>query len=110
MNFTLTSFSTDKYYVGFKYPALVTSMKQLDLPEFWEEFSKKFMKDEVSNLVEKKEAIGYMSFKNESSKSFEYYAACEVTEFGVTHDFHKIVIPKGDYLFFDIPFPTRMRR
>ncbi|ARI78545.1 GyrI-like domain-containing protein [Halobacillus mangrovi] len=99
-------FTRDRYFVGMKHPDLLSFHQSVDLPAFWTTFTERFYKSDICHLIDRKEAIGYISFLNESH-SYEYYAACEVGEFGETDGFEKIVIPMGEYLFFDIRFADK---
>ncbi|MCA0988492.1 GyrI-like domain-containing protein [Guptibacillus algicola] len=109
MKYKQIEFNTDRYFVGLKYPSLLSSQRldEVDLPSFWITFSEQFMNRHVSHLVQKEEAIGYM--KRTLNSNYEYTAACEVTEFGETSGFEKIVIPKGPYLSFEISFRHKDR-
>lgn len=109
MDYQLKEFTSDRYYVGLKYESAISSIREIDLPSFWTEFTEQFFATEVSHLVQKEEAIGYMrsDYTSTNDLSYHYYAACEVTEFGETGNFEKITIPKGRYLFFTIRFEDK---
>ncbi|WP_270180894.1 GyrI-like domain-containing protein [Alkalihalobacillus sp. CinArs1] len=109
MNYEKLHWNEDRYYVGLSYPGSLSlnSLEEVDLPSFWTTFSEQFMNRHVSHLVEKEEAIGYM--KEIEHGSYAYTAACEVTAFGETSDFERIIIPKGTYLSFEISFRNKDR-
>lgn len=110
MNYRLTEFTEDRYYVGLKYPGVISlsRLEETDLPSFWNNFADEFSSRHVSNLVPKEEAIGYMERKKSSdAELYGYLAACEVTKFGETSGFEKIVIPKGNYIFINICFTQK---
>ncbi|WP_377890733.1 GyrI-like domain-containing protein [Alkalihalobacillus sp. R86527] len=109
MDYKKIDFKADRYYVGLTYPGSLSPqrLEEVDLPSFWMTFSEQFMNRHVSHLVQKEEAIGYMERTQHSN--YAYTAACEVTEFGETSDFDKIVIPKGTYLSFEISFQDKDR-
>ncbi|NMH69414.1 GyrI-like domain-containing protein [Bacillus sp. RO3] len=113
MKYTLTECKEDRYFVGLKYPGEVSiqHLGEAGLPFFWTTFSEQFFQSHVSDLVPKEEAIGYMKriLDRDRDLNYEYYAACEVTQFGETGDFDRIIIPKGQYLFFEILFRVKDR-
>jgi predicted transcriptional regulator YdeE len=109
MDKNIVQFSADRYFVGMKYPDVIYIDQSVDLPSFWTTFSEKFYASTISHLIDKKEAIGYMNFSAEKKddRSYEYVAACEVSQFGETDGFEKLEIPKGEYVFYDIRFADK---
>lgn len=109
MEYKIKRFERERKYIGIKYDGGIESIKSANLPKLWNEFTEKLNNSDVKNLVEKNEAIGYISFPENfnETKLYDYIAACEVTEFLDCNNFTKVIIPSGDYLFFKIQFQNK---
>ncbi|WP_079479139.1 GyrI-like domain-containing protein [Halobacillus salinus] len=106
INYQTKTHSVERYFVGVQYQQRVESLQEVDLPAFWTTFTDIFYNTEVPNLVPKKEAIGYMDFSQDGSE-FEYIAGCEVTRFDQSVSLERVIVPQGEYVYFDLPFKRK---
>ncbi|WP_105615067.1 GyrI-like domain-containing protein [Vallitalea okinawensis] len=111
MNFQIKLFPQDRVYIGLKYDNENNS-SYTDIHTFWQHFTEKLYSSEFTDrLIENHEAIGYREYLNESDKreSYQYYAACEIEYCDEINDFHKIIIPKGEYILFKVNYKNKDR-
>ncbi|WDV46439.1 GyrI-like domain-containing protein [Clostridiaceae bacterium M8S5] len=108
MEYIIKRLTNDAKYVGLKYNGKIETFKTTDLPKLWGEFTEKLYKSSVENLIDKKEAIGYISYNmNSKNKSYEYIASCEVSEFANCDNFTRVIIPAGRYIYFKLQFKNK---
>lgn len=106
MNYTRITFEHNYEYVGLRYLKEDTD-KYGSIPEFWQHFTMELYNSTLlDSLIDNNEAIGYRDYIS-SINSYNYYAACPIHHIDSCLPFHKIIIPKGEYILFQVNNRTK---